>query len=72
MSKKENGTNQIKISISPQNVFVHIAISDVEGKLINEFNLSPFDALSVANSIIDASVFARVEPMIQKQLNERK
>lgn len=68
----KNNNMSIKIDICPVGSFVHMKISDVEGKLINEFNLSPFDALSIANSIIDASVFARVEAMIQEHLNERK
>lgn len=66
MSEKENGTNQISISITPINLFVNIKISDAEGKLITEFHLSPFDALSIANSITDASIIARVEGMIQE------
>lgn len=72
MSEKEKGTNQISINITPINLFVNIKISDAKGKLITEFNLSPFDALSIANSITDASIIARVEAMIQEHLNEHK
>jgi len=61
--------NEITINISPANVFVHVAISDAEGKQITEFNLSPFDALSVANSLSDSSIIARVRGIMQEHEN---
>ena len=72
MKKEEKIEKAINISIKPANVFVNVTISDAEGKLITDFNLSPFDALSIANSITDASVFARVEGMLIDLRKERK
>jgi len=65
--KEEKINRAINISITPVNIYVNVTISDAEGKLITDFNLSPFDALSVANSLTDASIISRVGEMIAQQ-----
>ena len=64
MKKEEKINGQINITITPANLFVNFWVFDAGGKLLNDFNLSPFDALSVANSLTDASLISRVYGMI--------
>lgn len=64
MKEEEKNNEQINISITPVSIYVNVKISDAEGKLLTDFNLSPFDALSVASSLTDASVISRVGEMI--------
>lgn len=64
MKKEEKNNGAINITVRPANIYVNVTISDAEGKLLIDFNLSPFDALSIANSLTDASVISRVGGMI--------
>ena len=67
MKKEEKIERAINISIKPANCFINVTISDAEGKVLTDFNLSPFDALSIANSLTDASIISRVGGMIAQQ-----
>lgn len=72
MKEEEKIKGQINISITPVNIYVNVKISDAEGKVLTDFNLSPFDALSVANSLTDASVISRVQSMLDTQSCKRE
>lgn len=67
MKEEEKNDGQIKINITPVHIYVNVKISDAEGKVLVDFNLSPFDALSVGTSLTDASVISRVEGMMRQK-----
>ena len=56
---------EVNITVGPVNGIVHIRIE--HGKESFEFNMRPFDAISLSHSFMDASIIARIQQMLKEE-----
>jgi len=57
---------EVNITVGPINGHVHVKVEHGEESF--EFSMSPFDAISLSYSFMDASVIARMEQMLKENI----